>query len=103
MAKTFKAVSHERRINDDTIKHVVKFDKVCRKELRKKQELDETTKRVVSRMSLTDVDSDRLKHLKVSDFSLENLQSIGYVSKPCSLRMSTLSSIDNIVHSLPND
>lgn len=47
--------------------------------------LDEKTQRLVRRSELRKCSDDTLSHLKVSDFALENLLSVGATLNPCQL------------------
>lgn len=103
--KKYKSIAHVERHNSDSF-DIPRFDLSKCKErytLSNESVNDENLGRVVRKTVKKRVDNDILSKLKVSDFSLENLISVGYAGfTPVRLNGSKFDSISNIEKQISN-
>lgn len=102
--KQFRALSHFERLNNPDCSTPCVVQIVDHYTVSSEYVKDEKTNRVVKKL-VTRIDNpDPFKHLKVSDFSLENLQASGAIDNvvPCSLSHDTHSTISTLENSAKN-
>lgn len=102
--KTFKCISFLSRMTDEC--HFIKepVQRVERTRLQTTQSFDELTERVVAKSEYVKVDRvAEMKRYKVSDFSLENLISVGAINSLKSVSMSkdSIDLVSDLTASMP--
>lgn len=86
MSKNYKCITYADRMQNPAHKCKIKVPQYDVYSLEEKMELNERLGRILSKSSFKKIDKNPLSHLKVSDFSLENLQAIGAPLNPCSMK-----------------
>lgn len=102
--KQFRALSHFERLHNPSCSTPCVVQIEDHYNVTSEYVKDEKTNRVVKKL-VTRIDNpDPFKHLKVSDFSLENLQASGAIDNvaPCSLSHDTHSTLSALENSAKN-
>lgn len=102
--KQFRALSHIERLHNPACSTPCVVQIEDHYTITSTYEKDEKTNRVVKKLVKKIDNPDPYKHLKVSDFSLENLQASGAIDNvaPCSLSHDTHSTLFALENSAKN-
>ena len=84
--QTFHSITYADRMQNPIHKCKTKVEHYDTYVMQEERVLNEKIGRLVTKSKFVKVDRKALSHLKVSDFSLENLQAVGAPLNPCSLK-----------------
>ena len=93
MSNKFKSITYADRMQNPVYKCkpvVPKYDTFVLEQVR---ELNPQLGRVLPKSTFKKIEKNPLSHLKVNDFSLENLQAIGAPLNPCTMKHDTNTAI----------